>query len=90
MFVGFVNNPLITETFVALNPPVTPPDTTGTDQLYNVPLGTIPLVRLVGVTVNNTPLQLTVVMSATTAVGVIVTVTVNEAPVQLPDIGVTV
>ena len=52
MFVGFVNNPLITETFVALNPPVTPPDTTGTDQLYNVPEGTIPFVVFTGVRLN--------------------------------------
>ena len=76
--------------FVALNPPVNPPLTLGALQVYKVPAGTIPFVALVGLTVNSTPLQLTVVIGLTTAVGLIVTVNVNAAPVQLPDNGVTV
>ena len=75
---------------VPLAPPVNPPLTLGALQLYKVPAGTIPFVALVGLTVNSTPLQLTVVIGLTTAVGLIVTVKVNAAPVQLPDNGVTV
>jgi hypothetical protein len=84
-----VRLPLIIAAFVALDKPVIPPVTVGTDQLYKVPAGTIPFVRFTGLTVNNTPLQLTVVNALITAVGLIVTVTVNVAPVQLPDNGVT-
>ena len=62
---------------VALAPPVKPPVTTGTDHVYKVPAGTIPLVPLVGVTLKATPLQLTVVIAVITAVGLIVTVKVN-------------
>ncbi len=90
ILVGFVKLPLINDAFVALNPPVIPPVTVGASQLYNVPAGTMPFVPSVGLTVNATPLQLTVVIAVTTAVGLTVTVTVNVAPVQLPDNGVTV
>ncbi len=89
VFNGLVKLPLINDAFVALNPPVIPPVTVGASQLYNVPAGTIPFVPSVGLTVNATPLQLTVVIAVTTAVGLTVTVTVNVAPVQLPDKGVT-
>ena len=63
--------------FVALSPPVNPPVTLGALQLYNVPSGTIPLVRFVGLTVKATPLQLTELIAVITAVGLIVTVNVN-------------
>ena len=82
--------PLIVVAFVAGAPPVNPPVTLGALQLYNVPAGTIPLVRFVGLTVKATPLQLTVLIAVITAVGLIVTVTVKTAPVQVPVIGVTV
>ena len=75
--------------FVVGAPPVNPAVTLGALQLYKVPAGTMPSVRLVGLTVNATPLQLTEVISVITAVGLIVIVTVNVAPVQLPDNGVT-
>ena len=75
---------------LADKPPVMVPVTTGADQLYNVPMGTIPLIRSVGVTVNVTPLQLTVHMAVITAVRLIITVTVNVRPVQFPEVGVTV
>ncbi len=88
--VGFVKLPLINAAFVALDNPVIPPVTDGTDQLYKVPAGTIPLVLLAGLTVNVTPLQLTVVIAVITGVGLMVTVKVNVAPVQLPDNGVTI
>ena len=75
---------------VPLMPPVMPPVTVGTLQLYKVPSGTIPSPIFVGLTVNITPLQLTAVRLLITAVGLIVIVTVNVAPVQLPDNGVTI
>ena len=62
-------------------PPVSPPDIPGTDQLYKVPLGTIPLAPLEGVTLNNTPSQLIDVIAVITAVGFKVNVNINEAPV---------
>ncbi len=49
----------------------------------------MPFVPLVGLTVNVTPLQLTVVIAVITAVGLIFTVTVNTDPKQVPVIGVT-
>ena len=55
-----------------------------------MPDGTIPLFILTGITVNNTPLQLTVVIAVTLAVGLIVTVTAKLAPVHVPDTGVIV
>ena len=89
VLVGLNRLPVMVLTAVALAPPVKPPVTPGTDQLYVVPAGTIPLVTSVGVTVNNTPLQLTVLIAVITAVAFNVTVTENTAPVQLPVIGVT-
>ena len=67
------------------------PVTVGALQLYKVPAGTIPFVPFVGVTVNNTPLQVTPVIAVTLAVGLTVTVTVNVVPTpQLTVVGVTV
>ena len=82
--------PLIVVAFVAGAPPVKPPVTLGALQLYNVPAGTMPSVRFVGLTVNATPLQLTELIAVITAVGFIVIVTVNVAPVHAPDNGVTI
>ena len=45
---------------------------------------------MTGVTVNPTPLQVTVVIGATVAIGFRSTVTVKFAPVQFPDNGVTI
>ena len=89
LLVGLFKVPVILIAPLPLVPPVSPPVTLGALQLYRVPAGTMPLVPLVGVNVNDTPLQLTVVIWLITAVGLIVTVTVNVAPVQLPDNGVT-
>ncbi len=75
--------------FVALMPPVIVP-ADGTLQLYKVPAGTMPFVVCVGVTVNCTPLHVTVVIAVISAVGLTVTVTVNDTPVQTPLNGVTV
>ena len=89
--VGLVNVPLILVALVPVTPPVIPPNTLGADQLYKVPAGTIPLVLLVGVTVNVTPLHVTVVIAVITAVGFKVTVTVKLAfTPQLSVVGVTV
>ena len=52
-------------------------------------VGTIPSTLLVGVTLNCTPLHVTVVIAATSGVGFSVTITVNVAPTQAPDVGVT-
>ena len=91
VLVGLNRLPVITDTAVALAPPVSPPVTDGVDQLYVVPAGTIPLIPSVGVTVNDTPLQVTVVIAVITAVGLIVTVTVKVVPIpQLTMFGVTI
>ena len=86
-----VRLPPIVAEFVALAPPVKPPVTVGTDHVYSVPAGTIPLVPLVGVTLKATPLQLTVVIAVITAVGLMLTVTVNgvDGP-QLTVLGIMV
>jgi hypothetical protein len=44
----------------------------------------------VGDDVNNTPLHVTAVIALIVAFGFTVTVKVNTAPVQLPEVGVTV
>jgi hypothetical protein len=49
----------------------------------------IPFVPFTGEAVNSKPLQVTLVISETSGVGCSVTITVNAAPVQLPNIGVT-
>ena len=90
VFNGFVKVPLIVVWPLTAAPPVNPPVTLGALQLYNVPAGTMPLVRFVGLTVKATPLQLIELIAVITAVGLIVIVTVNVAPVQLPDNGVTI
>ena len=70
-------------------PPVKP-DPVGDDQVYKVPAGTIPLTPFVGVTLNNKPLHIVVLIGVIVAKGLIVTVTVNAVPVQFPDSGVTI
>ena len=91
MLVGLDNVPVILTVPVPVPPPVIPPVTVGADQLYNVPAGTIPLVILVGVTVNVTPVHVTVVIAVTAATGFNVIVTVNAVPTpQLTDVGVTI
>ena len=61
-------------------PPVNPLPV-GTLQVYVVPLGTIPLVLLTGVTLKVTPPQAVPVIGVITAVGFNVNVKINEAPV---------
>ena len=70
-------------------PPVIPPVTEGADQVYVVPAGKIPLTPLVGVTVNAIAVAVVAVIAFTSASGFNVTVTEKEAPVQVPDTGVT-
>jgi len=90
LLVGLAKVPLINAALLPLTPPVKPPVTLGALHAYVVPAGTIPFVIFDGLSVNNTPLQLIVLIAVITAVGLIVTVTVNTAPVQLPLVGVTV
>jgi hypothetical protein len=78
-------------TFVPLAPPVIVALYVGKAQLNNVLAGTIPSTSFVGVTVNCTPLHVTVVIAAISGVGFKVTVTVKFVPTQ-PDavLGVTI
>ncbi len=59
-------------------------------QLYVVAGGTLPLVTSVGITLNGTPLQVTVAIGVILAAGLMVTVTEKTGPVQLPDNGVII
>jgi hypothetical protein len=79
-----LNNPnTVVGLFVADAPPVTVPVNVGALQLYTLPSGTMPFVRLVGVTTNATPLHVTVVIVLISAVGGKVTVNVKFVPTQL-------
>jgi hypothetical protein len=70
-------------------PPVKPvPD--GADQLKVVPDGTTPFIPLTGVTEKPNVLHTAEVIAVMAGLGFTVTITVKFAPVQLPDIGVTV
>jgi hypothetical protein len=64
-------------------PPVMPPVTTGADQLYIVPAGTISPPPLLGVTVNEALLQAFTARLAINGLGLTVTVTVNVEPLQV-------
>jgi len=88
-FVGLVRVPEIL-TPAPANPPVTPPVTAGAVQVYVVPVGTIPFVPVTGVTLKLPLLQIVLVIGVIAGVGSTVTVTVKVAPVQLPEVGVTV
>ena len=89
VLVGLVSVPVILAPDPAA-PPVRPPVTAGTPQVYVVPAGTIPSVPFAGVAVNAAALQADVVMLLIAGLGLTVTVTVNVDPVQLPEVGVTV
>jgi hypothetical protein len=90
IFVRFNNVPvIIVATLSADTPPVIVPEYVGTVQLYTTSCGTMPFVIFVGVTVNVIPLHVIVLIGTTSGVGFTNTVTVNIAPVQLPDLGVT-
>ena len=71
-------------------PPVMPPVTLGTVQLYVVPAGTTPLVPFTGVIVKGAPLQADAVILVIAGLGLTVTITVKVAPVHVPNLGVTV
>ncbi len=71
-------------------PPVTPPVTTGADQLYVVPAGTTPFVEFTGAEVKPTALQAVLVIAVIAGVGFTVTVSVKGVPLQTPEVGVTV
>jgi hypothetical protein len=71
-------------------PPVMLPVTSGADQLYVVPAGTIPLVPFAGVKLNEVPLQKDPVILVTAGNGFRVKEIVKVLPVQVPDVGVTV
>ena len=89
VLVGLYKVPEIADALAAMVPPVSAPVTEGIDQLYNVPAGTIPLRVLVGVTINEAPLQIVVVIVLIATEGLTVTETVKPEPVQAPETGVT-
>ena len=74
--------PLMLDAPLPVAPPVRPPVTTGTDQLYVVPDGTIPLVTVTGVAVKPVPPHMVVVIAVMAGVGFTVTVTVKVEPTQ--------
>jgi hypothetical protein len=72
-------------------PPVNPPVTVGTDQEYNVPLGTTPFVPFTGEEINSTLLHVNAVILFIVGFGFTTIVTVNEEPLHPnPEVGVTV
>lgn len=88
--VGFISVPDMVVCPIPAAPRVKPPVTVGADQLYVVPAGTMSL-PLTGVTVNNVPLQVAMVLSEMVGVGLIVTVTVKGVPGHgMVVVGVTV
>jgi hypothetical protein len=90
VFVRFNKRPdIVVATFAADSPPVIVPEYVGIPQRYIVGFGTIPFVKLVGVTANIAPLHIVVLIALTSGVGFTNTVTVNIAPSQLPDVGIT-
>ena len=80
--VGLPKVPLMLDAPLPVAPPVRPPVTTGTDQLYVVLDGTIPLVELTGVDVKPVPPQVVAVIAVMAGVGFTVTVTVKVEPTQ--------
>src|SRR5664279_345486 len=89
VLVGLVSVPVIEAPLPAI-PPVRPPVTTGTPQVYVVLAGTIPLTPFTGVTVKAVPLHADPVIAVTAGPGLTVTMTVKVEPVHVPDAGVTV
>ena len=67
-----------------------PPVIVGAAHAQVVPAGTVPFVPLTGVTLNPAPLHTEVAIVVIAGAGFTVTVTVKVAPIQLPDVGVTV
>ena len=89
MLVVLISVPVIDATGVICDTPPMNPIPVGTDQVYRVPAGITPLVPSTGVTLKLTPLQVTVVIGVTIAVGSTVTVRVNGKLVPQPAFGVT-
>ena len=89
---GLFNVPLILAWLVPAAPPVIPPVTEGTPQLYVVPAGIIVVGgALTGVTVKVISLHTDAVCAGSNGFGLTVTVTVNGEPGQFPPTeGVTV
>jgi hypothetical protein len=71
------------------SPPVIVAVTCGSDHLYFVPNGTIPLVLFTGVILKNTPLQVTVDICVITGLGLSITSRLKAAPIQVPDVTLT-
>jgi hypothetical protein len=80
---------ILSTTFAPLAPPVIVAENVGIFQVYFVANGTIPSLSFSGVTLNVTPLHVTVVKATISGVGFTYTVTVNILPTQVPDFGIT-
>ena len=91
LIVVFVKVPVMELTPTPCEAPPVNPLPVGALHVYVVPAGTIPFVPFTGLTVNNTPPQLVVLIGVIDDVGLTVTVTVNVAfaPHKF-DVGVTV
>jgi len=87
--VGLVRVPVI-DAPLPPTPPVRPPVTTGTPQVYVILPGTIPSVPFAGVAVKAEALHTDLVIAVTTGTGLTVTVTVKFDPVHVAVDGVTV
>ena len=87
--VGLVRVPVI-DAPLPPTPPVRPPVTTGTPQVYVILPGTIPSVPFTGVTVKAEALHAATVILLMAGFGFTVIVTVKFDPVQVAVAGVTV
>ena len=85
-----VSVPVTELTPMVCDTPPVKPDPVGTDHVYKVPAGTIPLVLFAGVTAKLTPLQVVVVIVLIVASGLSVTVNVNETLNPQAVLGVTI
>lgn len=90
VLVVLISVPVTDATGVICDTPPTKPVPVGIDQVYSVPAGITPLVPSAGKTVNVIPLQVTVVIGVTIAVGSTVTVRVNGWLIPQPVFGVTI
>jgi hypothetical protein len=89
LFVVLVSVPVILEAPLPAAPPVKPVPA-GADQVYVVPAGTMPLVIFTGDMVKPTPLHTAEFIGVIAGLGFTNIITEKSAPLQLPDIGVTV
>src|SRR5664280_2293089 len=79
VLVGLLSVP-VTDAPLPATPPVRPPVTTGTPQVYVIAAGTTPLVTVTGVTEKAAPLHAVPVIAVIAGMGLTVTVLVIRVP----------